>query len=174
MSRALIVSVVSLIAFAVSARADAQEHHPVGIVMGVPSILGVQWDVSDRVSLRPEFSFSVDAFNSSSSPSTDTWSMTTGFSALVDVRRFDAVRLYLVPRVSHTFGGGSSSFITTSSAAGGAVGVRCNLAPRFAVFAELGGLYTHTRLTNSSNSSTSVTVANGVNNRNLVGAVLFF
>ena len=65
-------------------RADAQEKGQAGITMGYPASIGVLWHLSDRVAIRPEFSFTNTDSSSVSlvSAGTQFWSLGTGVSAL--------------------------------------------------------------------------------------------
>ena len=92
----------------------AQDERRVGLVMAFPSEVGVLWQVSDRIAVRPDGSFTWAKHNSSYSLSFDdvdygryesessSHSIGGGFSVLVTVARWERLRAYAVPRVSYT------------------------------------------------------------------------
>jgi hypothetical protein len=149
----------------------AQEAHQVGLTMGYPATVGLMWHVSDRVSLRPEFSISTNTSDMTSVPvlGTSTSSSSTvvvGISALFYCWKWDALRAYVAPRFTYSRLEGSSertsetiSFpslspvttttrtettITTTSSAG-LFGAQYSLHRRFSAFGEVGFGYSSTR-----------------------------
>lgn len=108
----------------------AQDERTVGLVMAFPSEVGVLWQVSDRIAVRPDVSFTWVKHNSSSSVSFDdvdygryesessSHSLGAGVSVLVTVARWERLRAYVVPRVSYTRISGN---IQTTAAAPSAV-----------------------------------------------------
>jgi hypothetical protein len=160
MSKSLTAAAVLSLTFAAATEARAQETNRIGLLMGVPALVGFDWELSERVGLRPDFSFTL---------ASSTRALSAGLSGVFYVRRWDALRVYVSPRFSHTLnrnvaGGG---FTTTTSSASGSLGGQYALASRFSIFAEVGAAYTHSR--QSSNAST-----NAIANRSAVGAILFF
>jgi len=90
---------------------SAQDERPVALTMAFPAEVGVLWQVSDRVALRPDVgftwseqaaSFGDDDFGAYTSESSSS-SVTTGLSVLFTVARWEQLRAYLVPRVGYTF-----------------------------------------------------------------------
>jgi hypothetical protein len=109
------VIMMSCLANAVS----AQDTPRVGISMGYPASIGVIWQVTDDVALRPEISFQKRSGQSTttrvaltfvggvpsggttittSTSTTDFWQAGVGLSALVYLSKHDALRTYVSPR----------------------------------------------------------------------------
>jgi hypothetical protein len=164
-------------------RADAQEHGRLGVTMGYPAAIGILWHVSDRVALRPEFSFSQSDSSSESivSATTDFWSLGTGISALFFSPVSDNLRTYVAPRFSYvrTHGEGDvTKSTTTSYSIAGMFGGQYSLGRRFAAFGEVGfGYSRQTGTATSTVVSTEVRTTNrgnSVGTRTGVGVVLYF
>jgi opacity protein-like surface antigen len=138
--------VLGLLACATPAR--AQDEHKAGVTMGAPSAIGVIFQASDRVAVRPEISFS---HRTSESSAINISSSTIGFnvSALVYMRNADRLKTYVSPRLEYSRVSGSvtSDVLATtlltdtdSHAWGGAgsFGAQFALNDRFSVFGEAG------------------------------------
>jgi hypothetical protein len=107
--------------------ASAQDDPKVGVTMGYPASIGVIWQVTDWVALRPEVSVakSSSEFTTTTSLTTfsgspfeipvpgattttttvnrsDAWQASVGLSALFYVSKRDALRTYLSPRWMYT------------------------------------------------------------------------
>src|SRR6266550_1573482 len=103
----LLVALVLLL----SPEAYAQERGQTGITFG-PNAFGFVFQVTDRVAIRPEAALAVT--------SSDTLDLTTwdvGLSTPFYVRRWDALRTYVVPRFVYgrTSPGSSTTFLSDSS-----------------------------------------------------------
>jgi hypothetical protein len=191
--------VVLAVAMACSRPALAQDDK-VGLTMAYPTAVGVLWQVTDRVAVRPEVSWqhhSVDnddaGFAASTSDSSD---FAVGISAPVRLRQWGQVRAYVAPRfeasrislqttyelrvffppgitppVSETM----ESTITTYEG-GASIGVQASPAPHFGVFGEVGLMYARGKTSSNSllDSSSSTTRSNSVGIRSAVGVILFF
>jgi hypothetical protein len=152
----------------------AQEAGSLGLTIGYPASVGVLWQVSSRLGLRPEVALDVVSSTSSSTSRfgtsrtmTDSWQAGLGISALILLRRWDSTSLYVTPRYVFSTGdttretedppGLVSVSLGTTLSSGhrfsGSVGVHHTLAPRFAVFGELG--LAHDRDTLDSGNDTS-------------------
>jgi opacity protein-like surface antigen len=136
----------------------AQEPRRVGLTFGYPAAVGVIWHLSERIALRPEFSFSATELNNV--PSTATSLETsgsgygTGVSALVYLSQWDDVRTYVSPRITYgraktstssaPFGGSrfETEQTTTSTGITGSFGVQYTPNDRFGIFGEFGVGYT--------------------------------
>src|SRR5882762_4130449 len=70
--------------------------------MGFPASIGVIFRATDKVAIRPEFSFSRNTTEGTTTTSTDGWSIGTGISALFYVASHDRVRTYVSPRVTYS------------------------------------------------------------------------
>jgi hypothetical protein len=162
----------------VPSAAQAQEPGDVGLFMGYPN-LGLFWQVSEKVALRPEISFSISDFSSNSNANLATSSWTVGFgaSALFYITNDDKLRTYVAPRFTYTHSGSDSSGSVAGSTndsylVAGLFGGQYALSDRFAVFGEVGVGYTHS--INQNEFSGSKLTQNNVNTRTGIGAILFF
>jgi hypothetical protein len=182
--------------------AEAQERR-FGLTLGAPSAVGIVWRVSDRVAIRPDFTFAVSSGESElaaaslilgeppSPSSTDGSSVAIGGSALFYLARWDALRTYLSPRVSF-----AQSTITSSSSAStgrtegsgrgaaGLFGAEYVLGQRFGVFGEVGLSYSRTTTRHEQKIQgvsqlpgsllSSTGKSTGVGMLNSVGVIFFF
>lgn len=163
--------------------AAAQEPSRVGITMGYPASIGVLWHISDRVALRPEFSFTLTDSSSESliNDETNFWSLGTGVSVLFYSSLTDNLRTYVAPRFSYARTSGDSNVTESTTdvySFAGMFGAQYSLGRRFAAFGEVGlsyarqnGLATTTigPLTN-----TITNHGNAIGTRTGVGVVLYF
>jgi hypothetical protein len=134
--------------------------------VGFPTVTGIDWEISDRLALRPDVSFSISSLTSGDGAvSQQSRVLTVGLGIAIYVKRWDALRLYGIPRVAHVLNR-SSSTTTTTSTASGSLGVQYPLVPRLSIFAEAGATYTHLRTPSLS--------TNALANRSAIGAILFF
>jgi hypothetical protein len=151
----------------------AQDTPRVGISMGYPASIGVIWQVTDGVALRPEISFqkssteftesisfglsvdgTLDATTATSKSTSDFWQVSVGLSALVYLSRHDALRTYVSPRwayirdSSSTASGFSDLRNFASTASGhlvaGSFGAQYALGRKFTAFGEVGLAFTRT------------------------------
>lgn len=170
----------SLALVVVSARpSNAQDVGHVGLTMAFPAAVGVTWQATDRLAIRPDFQFSQSASGSLTSSSIST---AVGVSALFYVRKWDNLRTYLSPR----FGYLHSSVTFTGSAVSppsqdqysyaGSFGAEYQLHRRFAVFGEAGLTYSHTVSDNPSGfSGASLSTTGHIwGTRAGVGAIVYF
>ena len=165
-----------------TARADAQEKGQAGITMGYPASIGVLWHVSDRVAIRPEFSFSRTDSSSASIVAADSqfWSLGTGIAALFYAPVHDNLRTFVSPRFSYTRTKGDSNITTsttTSYSFAGMFGAQYSLGRRFGVFGEIG--FSYARQTGSATTellslSRIASHSNSIGTRSGVGVVLYF
>jgi hypothetical protein len=176
-----------------SGTAAAQEAGKVGLTMGFPAAIGIQWHVSDKVAIRPEISFSATSSEITSGTGLqsegDSWTVGTNITALFYLSTDDRLRTYLAPRftwshasstselslpINNPITGGTTSESTTTGKAygfGGSFGAQYGLGDRFVVFGELGLNYAHG--TNESSLSTVKSTSNGWGTRAAVGIVYF-
>ena len=138
----------------VAVRANAQEKGQKGLVIAYPTSVGFIWNVTDRIAVRPDVTFTKSASVTPPTPSVDSYSFETGFSALFFVKKWQDVSAYVTPRFAY-----SRSKTTNSGLAGGSAviwsypasasfGVQYSVNQRFSVFGEAGLEYS--RLHNSS------------------------
>jgi hypothetical protein len=180
-------------------RAASAQDEKVGLTMGYPTAVGVLWQVSDGVALRPEFSWarsSIDHDSAFSQDFSNSNGVSFAVSALVRLRQWGAVRSYIAPRFeavrtttettvelpSPQFPPGFPSSQTvkttgTSYEGGGSIGVQASPAPHFGVFGEVGLMYARTKTDGESSilqSTPSTQRGHSVGIRSAVGVILFF
>lgn len=176
------VAVAACVTMVGAARADAQERGQAGITMGYPASIGVLWHVSDRVAIRPEFSFSLTDSSSASivDAGSQFWALGTGVSALFYATAHDNLRTYVSPRFSYTRTNGDSNITkstTTSYSFAGMFGAQYSLGRRFGVFGEVGFGYARQTGSTTSNVLTVTRIAShsdSIGTRSGVGVVLYF
>ncbi len=173
------LALFSLALVVMSARSsNAQDVAHVGLTMAFPAAVGIIWQATDRLAIRPDFQFSQSSSGSLSSSSLST---TVGVSALFYVRKWDNLRAYLSPR----FGYQHSSVTLTGTAVNpsqdqysyaGSFGAEYQLHRRFAVFGEAGITYSHTVADNPSGfSGASVSTTGHIwGTRAGLGAIVYF
>jgi len=170
----------------------AQEAGKVGLTMGFPAAVGIQWHVTDKVAIRPEFLFSTSSSElsgNSIATESDGWAFGTNISALFYLSTDDRLRTYVAPRFTWSGTNTTSELsgpvinpltgetITESESTGnaysfgGSFGAQYGLGERFIVFGELGLSYAHA--TTESNLSRFKTTTNGFGTRAAVGVVFF-
>jgi hypothetical protein len=150
------LAVAALATFPCQAAAQSGQ---LGLSIGFPASLGVLWQPSALVGIRPEFTFELfDAESTSVSRlgtsrfSTDTRLVGVGVSALFRVYREENLSLYVSPRYVHrrgktsvvqdvpanVFVAGSDDREIEGHSITGSLGARYELGERFGVFGELG------------------------------------
>ena len=158
--------------------AAAQERGDVGVFMGYPN-LGLIWQVSDKVALRPEVSFDYASTEVDSAftgtGKAKSWNFGVGATALFYLSDEDKLRTYIAPQFTYS----RSEFgrVDTDGPEGNAYGLAglfgAEYSPtsRFAMFGELGVGYGHqsTKSVLSSDQTSS-----SVGTRAGVGVILYF
>ena len=184
----LVIGTAALLVVLAPARGWAQETGNVGLTFGYPGEVGIIWHVTDRVAVRPQFTF-----NRSWSDSGDTgsffysdrssWGLGVGISALVYISKSDNLRTFVSPGYSYLRSESTSSstgllpvvgeFETSASAWSGTFGAEYVFSRRFSAFGEVGVAYTNV----SSESSPGLPLRNkshGFGTRTGAGFVLYF
>src|SRR5262245_15712789 len=163
--------------------AKAQDSPRLGITMGYPASIGVLLHVSERVALRPEFSFTLTDSSSESivNDETNFWSLGAGVSVLCYSSLTDNLRTYVAPRFSYNRTSGDSSNTDSTTdiyTFAGMFGAQYSLGRRFAAFGEVGLSYARqngTFTTSIGPVTTHITNhANAFGTRTGVGVVLYF
>lgn len=175
-----------------AAQGASQGAGKVGLTMGFPAAVGIQWHLSDKVAIRPEISFSSTSSETSSNSfetDGDSWTVGTNISALFYLSTDDKLRTYLSPRFSWSHASSTSALssalvnpitgvtISESKTTGegygfaGSFGAQYGLGDRFVVFGELGLNYAHG--TTKSNTTSVKTTSNGWGTRTAVGIVFY-
>jgi len=178
----LIAAMSACVIVAGAVPADAQEKGQAGITMGYPASIGLLWHLSDRVAIRPEFSFTNSDSSSASIVSADSrfWSLGTGVSALFYSAAHDNLRTYVSPRFSYTRTHGDSNITTTTATSysvAGMFGAQYSLGRRFGVFGEIGVGYarqTGSTATELVGLTRVASHSDSIGTRSGVGVVLYF
>jgi opacity protein-like surface antigen len=191
--------------------ASAQDEPKAGLTVAFPGAVGVLWQVSGRFAIRPDVSFSWSSTESSSPgviggggilPSislesvTEGQNVSVGVSALFTVRRRDALRIYVAPRVGYTR---STTTITTTArdplpagfprglfppmsrestnsgySIAGVLGAQYALSDRFALFGEAGVSYSTSETSADQSIISTEFHSRTVGTRSGVGVIIFF
>jgi len=179
------VTLVAVLAAFLPATLHAQDTPKIGLVMGYPPSIGVLWQVSSALALRPEINLSHvstesrggDLSGTSSPVTTDqTTGVGVGISALFYFAGRDSLRPFISPRFvysrtsasastnNNTILGPSTSESTTSAyGMGGSFGAQYALGRRIGVFGEVGVSYSRVNIAQTSIFNTIFTsIFNGV------------
>lgn len=165
-------------AISITSAAFAQESKKFGVVMG--SVLGVLWQPTPSVAIRPEISFSHNSTKNETSQASSTnssLSLPLAVSALFYMAEHDHLRTYVSPAFTYQRNSSESSLNVTNPPANtygfrGMVGAQYAISERFSAFGEIGIGYAHVKTPNSSNTATST--SSGWSSRSGVGVILFF
>lgn len=159
--------------------ARAQEAGQLGVTLAYPAAIGVIWHATERLAIRPDFSFSAstnDALANSNSV------VNVGVSGLLYVRRWDDLRAYVSPRfgyerISTSVSSGATAAPTTNAYSGmGSFGVQYRLNQRFSIFGETGLSYNHTSTTSTSviTGTPNVSTSHSWSTKAGVGMIFYF
>ena len=178
--RRLFVAACVTAVCAIPLTASAQEKGKLGVTMGFPAAAGLLWHASEKVAVRPEFSFTHSSTDTAfGDASSDNFGL--GFSLLFYTAKWDTVSAYVAPRFAWTHSTGHSEsdvapFENDSSADSyaysGSFGAQAWFGSRFSVYGELGLTFSHGSA--DSSISTVDTTAKGFSIRSGVGAVFYF
>jgi opacity protein-like surface antigen len=170
-----------------STLAVAEDERTVGVTMGYPASIGILWHVSDRVAIRPEFSFTTTSNEFTSALGTvtasDVSAVGVGASGIFYLTDVNKLRTYVSPRftyartTSSTEANGvsaSSSGSGRSYSGGAAFGAQYALGDRFSVFGEVGVGYAGQKSSSDISTFQSSTVSHTWSSRTGVGVVLYF
>jgi len=180
-----------------AAAAAAQARGAVGVTMGYPAAIGVLWQATDGLALRPDVSItwtSSESVNTvtlfpgtppvSTTSTVDAVNTGVGLSALVTLHRADRFRVYLVPRVAYVrstvdldaglVGGAAVDTTSNGWLASGGVGAQVAVHDHVAIFGEAGGQYSRQRGTSSLTTSRSEDTTRAAGLRSAVGVVVYF
>ena len=155
----------------------AQEKGKVGVTMGTPASFGLIWHATEKVALRPDFSFATSSSESDFGEN-DSHSYAFGISALFYVKKWDQVSAYVSPRYAWSHTGTTSRaegdfFIedevkstNNSQNFSGSFGVQGWIGSRFSAYGEVGVSYFHSDsksgVTDSKSSGNSFATRSGV------------
>ena len=174
--------------------AAAQEKGKKGVTLGYPASIGLIWHVTDRIAIRPEFSFAFTSNEVVTTPAsllpgvsgtgvrtdTDTTALAVGVSGLYYLTKATSLSAYVSPRFVYTRTRTTteastdllgSSFVNGSSyAVSGVYGVQYAPIPNINLFGEAGIGFTET------NNSSTLSVLSGhqFSTRGGVGMIVYF
>jgi hypothetical protein len=158
-----------------SSALSAQEGRGNALVIGGAGQLGMLFEASDRLAIRPDLSY-VRGSSNSSFGSGSSWDLVVGLATLHYLSREDRLRTYWTPRVSIAFEGSAPSIDgeQDSYTVSVALGARGNVTDRFSLFGEVGPEldYRETSATLGGNTFTSTSRQWSIANR--VGVNLRF
>lgn len=149
-------AVIMAVIIGTVATAAAQSPGDLGLTVGYPSSIAVEWHISDRIALRPELSLSWTKTESPGGIEGDIvnsgWQTGVGASVLVYVGRWEALKTYVSPRYVYSRREvtvdlpfvGEREITTTGWALTGSFGGQYRLGDRFSVFGEAGLEYART------------------------------
>ena len=192
--------VIVLAALLVPSIVAAQDTPKIGLTMAAPAAIGILWQVTGNVALRPEVTWTHTASESSQvdlgggAPVTsdDSNGVGVALGALLYVGGRDQFRAYVVPRFSYTrsnmsaavdnnsiLGPTTSDSSSSAYQTSGAIGGQYTFGRHFGVFGEAGLAYTRTNTTSSTTflitqTTGSTSRANTSSTRAAVGAIIYF
>lgn len=151
MRRLISVLFVFAVSVVAARSASAQDTRTVGVTMGYPGSVGLLWNVTDTVAVRPEFSFSLFSSDNdlalvAGNSSSDSTIYSVGLSALLYLAKWDMTRAYVVPRYTYSRtsidiaspSGNTFEETRNGHSIGGSFGAQHALGERFGVYGELG------------------------------------
>jgi hypothetical protein len=180
MGRTVCVFGIALCALSTTT-AWAQDKGDTGLTISAPSAIGIIWHPSERLAIRPDFSFGLTETDGEGTlPDISSKSFALGVSALLYTHRWDELRLYVSPRFTYSHATTSidnplniGDSTLSSWTASGSIGGQYALGTRFGVFAEAGLSYSSQRSeTESSIVPERTTWTFGT--RTAVGGILYF
>lgn len=195
------IVMLSLLTLAVAGTAHAQEKGQAGLVIGYPASIGIVWQMSEHVAIRPDVSFShsssdstnftsVGLTTSTSKSSGSGWATSVGLSALFYVHRWDSLRAYVSPRFAYSRANSTTTNDQTSMFAGtvsvvvdsvnatytgvGSFGVQYSLSRKFSVFGEVGVAYSDAESSTRIAATHVESSGRSVSSRSGAGVVIYF
>ena len=132
---------LALIGIGVPEMASAQDVGQTGITMGYPESIGLLWHVTDKVAVRPEFSFNHSTTDTNVPFINDSISSTAvgvGASVLFYLKQYDSLRTYVAPQWTYDHAGPGSGTTSHANSISGLFGAQYALGKRFSVFGETG------------------------------------
>ena len=185
MERSRIFLLLFVVCLVGARTASAQDAHVFGVTMGYPASVGVLWQVTDGLALRPELSFAhISSEIENESPiigdsSTDGNAVSVGLSALFYLAKWDMTRAYVVPRYAYSktttsiegpFAGLDRDQTSNGHVFGVSFGAQHALGERFSLYGELGLQYDRS----TTETATTELRRSTFGTRSGVGVVLYF
>jgi hypothetical protein len=172
--------IVVCVVLGAASRAAAQEAGQAGIAMGYPTSVAVIFHATDKVAVRPEFTYQrntseLDFLGDDRSRTSTATSV--GVSGLFYLREWDKVRTYVSPRYQWTrttseFGDSPNEARGTGHVFMGSFGAQYALDQRFGVFGEVGLSYATTD--NEVSGIDTGSSDNAWSTRTAVGVIFYF
>jgi hypothetical protein len=179
MHRLRVLSLTAAVVLAGSGMATAQEAGKLGITMSLPATAGVIWHVTEKVAVRPVFSFSQSS--TESLVGADAWNFGTAINVLIYLRTDDNVRMYVTPGFAYSRNssttqsslvGVNGTLTGWTSGGGAAFGAQYSPGPRFTVFGEAGLAFTR-RSTDAFSSAGTTVKSTSWGNAASVGVIFY-
>lgn len=145
-----ITALITAFLLSIAGSASAQEKGRKGLVIAYPTSVGFIWNITSRVAIRPDFSFTkaTSPTQSAIAPNLDTYTFETGFSALFFLKKWENVSAYVTPRFSYSRSKTTNNNLTSNGytvnwgyPSSASFGVQYGLNERFSVFGEAGAEY---------------------------------
>jgi opacity protein-like surface antigen len=165
---------------------QGKEHGSVGLALAYPAtgvsggLIGLIWQTSDRIALRPEASITARiAGDSTITGPGHSWSLGTALTVLCYVGRREGVAAYVGPRFSFSGGqsnGGGGDTQTANYGVGVNGGLQYRLTKRIHVFGEVGLGYQYSTYSSTSSGGTysEHSTSHGISSRTAFGLNLYF
>jgi hypothetical protein len=155
MKHAWIPIAVLATTMAAAAPVSAQEKGQVGLVMGYPASVGVQFHLSDGLALRPEVTVSTASVTSTynsdfveATSNSDSTAFGFGLKALFYLRKWDSLRAFVTPGFVYARSDTASTYSLNSGTSAsnsyqilGSFGAQYALSRRFGILGEVGVQY---------------------------------
>jgi hypothetical protein len=180
----LVIPIVALSSLCVSiVPAHAQERGQVGIVMAVPTDVGLMWHLSEKIAFRPEMSFNFLSSDVEAGGTNVQESSGREFgleaSVLFYLNGADSLRTYVSPRVAYAWSSEEDDDSADDASNDGfelsaSFGAEYSPVPRFSVFGEIGLEYARSTSTFSSGSGEIERSGSSWAPRTMVGVTYYF
>jgi len=172
MKRAWVFVAVLVTTLAATGPASAQEKGQVGLVMGYPASVGVQFHVSDGVAIRPEVTFSRASGTITYSgdnfvepeANSDATAFGIGLKALFYLKKWESLRAFVTPgfvyarsTTTNRYSTNSNKSTSNSYQVLGSFGAQYALSRRFGILGEVGVQYSDVENDNTLPDGTSGT-----------------
>jgi hypothetical protein len=158
------------------AGAAAQEERTVGLSMGYPASVALLWHTTDRIAVRPEFTFSTVSTETGERDSSSAGG-SVGASVLFYTLERDALSTYIAPAYTYARASAetASGLETTTRThhVSGSFGVQYRLGERVRVFGETGVSFSSAENEAEDIFNSQVT-SDRFGNRSAVGLVFYF
>lgn len=156
----------------------------IGLTLAYPAsgvssgLIGLIWQASDRLALRPEVSISARiAGDSTNSGANDSWSLGATLTVLCYVGRREGVAAYVGPRLSYSWawsGGGGTDTRNAGYGVGVNGGLQYSLTKKIVLFGEVGLGYLFTTYAYNGATYGQRNTSHSISSRSALGLNLYF